>query len=175
MDVVHRLTAAGWTVGVLSGDHPRTVQRVAGQLGIQVDRAMGGLTPEQKLEWIEKREARSKQPVVMVGDGVNDAVALAAADVGVAVRGGAEASLEAAPVYLADGRLMGLADLVAAARQTVRVIHRNFVASLAYNVFAVALAMAGLINPLLAAVLMPISSLTVLSLTLASPTFRQQT
>lgn len=171
-EVIAKLGASGWKVGMLSGDHVRTVARVAGELGIEPERAFGGLLPEEKLRKIETSKQESQLPVVMVGDGVNDAVALAAADVGVAVRGGAEASLEAAPVFLADGKLAGLADLIAAAKRTVGVIRRNFAASLAYNIFAVVLAMAGLINPLLAAILMPISSLTVLSLTLASPTFR---
>lgn len=171
-EVIARLVECGWKVGVLSGDHVRTVARVAEELGIAPERAFGGLLPEEKLEKIESSKLGRGEPVVMVGDGVNDSVALAAADVGVAVRGGAEASLEAAPVFLADGRLIGLAELIAAAGRTVGVIRRNFAASLAYNIFAVVLAMAGLINPLLAAVLMPISSLTVLSLTLASPTFR---
>jgi P-type Cu2+ transporter len=172
-DVVQRLRKSGWRVGMLSGDHPKTVAHVAEQLGIEPDAAFGGLSPEEKLNRIEGSKREGGGAVVMVGDGVNDAVALAAADVGVAVRGGAEASLEAAPVFLADGRLSGLADLTYAARSTVKVIRRNFAASLGYNVLAVVLAMAGWINPLMAAVLMPISSLTVLSLTLASPTFQR--
>lgn len=171
-NVISRLSERGWQVGILSGDHQITVSRIADRLGVPNKRSYGSLLPEQKLEKIEESKQQTTGPVVMVGDGVNDAVALASADVGVAVRGGAEASLEAAPVFLADGRLGGLADLVDAAKQTVKVVRGNFVASLAYNVFAVILAMTGVINPLVAAILMPISSLTVLSLTLGRPTFR---
>ncbi|XZE54342.1 heavy metal translocating P-type ATPase [Planctomycetaceae bacterium SH139] len=169
-ELVQSLQRLGWEVGILSGDHPRTVAQIAAAAGISAELALGGLTPEAKLAQIEASK-QTPGPVLMVGDGVNDAAALAAADVGVAVRGGAEASLEAAPVYLADGRLAGLADLMHASQRTVSVIRRNFAASLSYNVIAVILAMAGQINPLVAAVLMPISSLTVLSMTLASPTF----
>lgn len=169
-DVVRRLKRSGWQVGLLSGDHQKAVDRIAAEVGVAPDMAMGGLTPEQKLETI-RSSRRSGRTVVMVGDGVNDAAALAAADVGVAIRGGAEASLAAAPVYLADGRLSGLPILIDASRKTIGVIHRNFAASLTYNAIAVGLAMAGLINPLVAAIMMPISSLTVLSMTLASRTF----
>lgn len=168
--VIEKLQTSGWTIGILSGDHPQTVAAVANRLGIKQQAVEGGLAPESKLQRIQQSKQNSAT-VVMVGDGVNDAAALAAADVGVAVRGGAEASLEAAPVFLADGRLTGLADLVGASQQTVRVIKRNFILSLAYNVLAVILAMAGKIDPLVAAVLMPISSLTVLSMTLGSRTF----
>ena len=173
VEVIERLRAKGWEVGILSGDLTTTVQRFAQQAGIEADLALGGLSPEEKLQRIEESK-QTGRAVLMVGDGVNDAAALAAADVGVAVRGGAEASLEAAPVYLADGTLVGLADLVDASQRTVGVIRRNFAASLAYNLIAVAMAVAGLINPLVAAILMPISSLTVLSLTLASRTFSQK-
>lgn len=169
IQTVELLRQRGWEIGILSGDHPATVNAVAKKLGIIGD-VMGGLSPEQKLLRIEQSR-QDGVTLVMVGDGVNDAAALAAADVGISVRGGAEASLQAAPVYLADGSLKGIVNLVDASVATVRVIRRNFRISLFYNSVAVGLAVCGLINPLLAAILMPISSLTILSLTLGSNTF----
>jgi Cu2+-exporting ATPase len=169
--VVDYLISSGWRVGILSGDHPEAVAHVADKLGVPRELACGGLTPEAKLARIQRSQGEGGT-VIMVGDGVNDAAALAAADVGVSLRGGAEASLEAAPVYLADGQLLGMQTLWMGAKRTVQVIRRNFVASLTYNAIAVGLAMAGRIDPLVAAILMPISSLTVLTLTLGTPTFR---
>ena len=166
-DVIEMLGSRGWQVQLLSGDHQPTVTRVAATLGIEAEHAHGGLMPEDKLAAI--RAAAPRGPVLMVGDGVNDAAALAAADVGIALRGGARASLAAAPVVIAHGKLSGVADLLAAARRTRNTISRNFAISIGYNVLAVALAMTGWITPLIAAALMPTSSLTVLGLTLASP------
>ncbi len=170
METVSELRKRGWQVGILSGDHPTTVASVASSLCIVDEMAQGGLSPEQKLQWIDDSR-RKGSTVVMVGDGVNDAAALAAADVGVAVRGGAEASLQASPVYLASGDLLSIIQLIDASAATINVIRRNFRVSLCYNFLAVTLAMTGIINPLIAAILMPISSLSVLSLTLASKTF----
>ncbi len=170
---VQVLKARGWQVGILSGDHVSVVRRVAQSLQIADDRALGGLSPEEKLEIIASRGEGG--PVVMVGDGVNDTAALAAADVGVAIRGGAETSLETAPVYLADGSLMGLPKLLQAAHNTVRLIRRTFVVSLAYNAVAVGLAMAGKVSPLTAAIIMPLSSITVLTMILASSPFDEET
>lgn len=181
--VVKDLQRRGWSVGILSGDHPSVVEAVGDRLGLPPHHCLGGQTPEQKLAKIEfdvieskqtagqGRAARYRRTVVMVGDGVNDAAALAAADVGIAIRGGAEASLQAAPVYLATDSLVGIVQLIDASKKTVGVIRRNFRVSLGYNLLAVTLAMAGLIHPLLAAILMPISSLTILSLTLGTKTF----
>jgi Cu2+-exporting ATPase len=166
---IAELRRLGWTIGVLSGDHPAIVAAVAREVGIPERDALGGLSPEEKLLRIEA--ARERGTVVMVGDGVNDTAALAAASVGVAVHGGAEVSLKAADVYIARPGLAPLVELARGGRRTVRIIRSNFAASLTYNLVAVALAMSGHVNPLVAAILMPISSLTVLGLALGGRTF----
>ena len=164
---LRQLQAQGWTVALLSGDHPDVVRAVGAELGIPADRCHGGATPEDKLAAVRQArglaEGGAGAPVVMVGDGVNDAAALAAATVGVAVHGGAETSLMAADVFV-SGRpgMEPLRSLVRGARGTVRVIRRNLLFSLVYNVGGAALAISGIISPLWAAVLMPLSSLTVI-------------
>jgi Cu2+-exporting ATPase len=105
---------------------------------------------------------------------VNDAAALAAASVGIAVHGGAEASLAAAGVYLNHPGLTAVRDVIDAGRSTVRVIRRSLAFSILYNSFSVSLAACGLIHPLVAAILMPISSLTVISLAFAVRTFPRE-
>jgi Cu2+-exporting ATPase len=152
-------------VRILSGDHAGTVAAVAGQVELPVDLARGGVTPEEKLAVIE--QARREQPgraVVMVGDGVNDAAALAAASVGVAVHGGAEASLTAADISVTRPGLSPVVDLLEGARRSMATIKLNLGVSLAYNAAAAAVCMTGVVTPLIAAILMPASSLTVLAL-----------
>jgi Cu2+-exporting ATPase len=124
------------------------------------------MTPEAKLEFVKRSAGHG--PIVMVGDGVNDAAALAAADVGIAVHGGAEAALAAADVYIASPGVAPVVSLVRAARRTMRTIHINLAISLTYNLIAGALAATGRMNPLIAAVLMPVSSVTVLTFAVAS-------
>lgn len=171
--VVQQLIHSGWKLGILSGDHPDIVRKVAQQLGLPEVRCFGGLSPEEKLAAI--RESRSdRRTVVMVGDGANDAAALAAADVGIAIRGGAEVSLQAAPVFIASGNLASIVTLLQGALSTTQVIYRNFALSLGYNLLAVGLAMTGIISPLLAALLMPVSSVSVLAITLATRSFREE-
>lgn len=169
--MVHQLRQMGWSVGILSGDHADIVQRVGGQVGIAATDCTGGMSPEAKLKRIEACKVNSRDSVVMVGDGANDAAALARADVGIAVRGGAEVSLQAAPVFIASGKLESIPNLMAGARRTSRLIYRTFAISLLYNLVAVGLAMAGWISPFAAALLMPASSVTVLAVTLAAKTF----
>ncbi len=170
---IAELKQLGWKVGILSGDHQAVVAAVARQVGIAADDALGGLTPEEKLQIVQ--DTREHETAVMVGDGVNDSAALAAASVGVAVHGGAEVSLRAADVYITRQGLAPLVELARGGRRAVWILRTNFAASLTFNVFAVGLAMAGLINPLVAAILMPISSLTVLALALGGRTFASPT
>lgn len=159
----------GWEIGVLSGDHPGVVRAVAKQAGIEADACRGGATPEEKLAIVEA--AVRQGTVVMVGDGINDAAALAAATVGVSVRGGAEASLAAADVYLGEQGVAQMAELLRGSRRAMGAIRTNIIASLVYNVIGAGLAVTGVINPLIAAILMPMSSLTVITLSARAKTF----
>lgn len=167
---IDHIRALGWRIRMLSGDHPEIVAAVGASLGLGDAECRGGVSPEGKLEAIH--ELASRGPVVMIGDGVNDAAALAAATVGIAVRAGAEASLAAADVSLSRDGLAPVVELLDGARGTMRAIHRTIAASLAYNAVAATLAMAGLISPLLAAIIMPASSLTVVAICLSGGAFR---
>ncbi len=163
---VHHLKDKGWNIGILSGDHQQVVDRVAKRILIEPANAIGGVDPESKLQTIKNSMSRGN--VVMVGDGVNDSAALAAATVGIAVKNGAEASLAAAPVYLAQAGLNPILKLLSLSDSTSRTMRINLGVSLAYNLTFAALAFAGFINPLVAAILMPISSITVVALSLNS-------
>ncbi len=159
----------GWRLALLSGDHPAVVSAVADRIGIPESDAKGGVSPEEKVEVV--RAAACQGPVVMVGDGVNDAAALAAATVGIGVHGGAEAALAAADIYLTRPGVEPILDLLEGARRTLRVIRRNLILSLTYNITAAALAMTGHMSPILAAVLMPLSSITVVISSYRAKTF----
>ena len=157
-EAVRALRASGWQVRILSGDAAPVVAHVANALGIDAGTSEGEATPERKREVV--LAARERGTVVMVGDGVNDAAAISAATVGVAVRGGAEASMAAADVYLATGGIGALQDLLDGADRTTRIIRRNMLIAVGYNAVAVTLAMLGLLDPIVAAILMPVSSVT---------------
>jgi len=159
---IARLRDAGWSLQLCSGDHPQIVHQVAKQVGI--NHARGAVSPEAKAERVKALRSCSPRPIVMVGDGINDAAALASADVGIAVHAGAEASLEAADIYLTAKGLAPIVALASLAKHTMRTIHIALVFSIAYNLIAVVLAMTGEINALIAAILMPISSLTVVAI-----------
>jgi P-type Cu2+ transporter len=165
-----RIRALGWRPGLLSGDHPDVVGAVGRRLGIDPCDYRGGVAPEEKLRLVAAGAAEGS--VVMVGDGVNDAAALAAATVGIAVQGGAEAALSAADVFVTLPGVSRVADLLDGACRAMRVVKRNLAISLVYNIAGVSLAMAGLLDPLVAAVLMPASSLTVIMSSYRARTFR---
>ena len=122
--VIERLRAMGMAIGVLSGDSPRPVAAIARKLGL-TDNWRGGLTPEEK-----KAEVQRHPHALMVGDGANDANALAASYVGVAVHGGVEVSLQSSDVYCRKPGVSAIPSLLVIARETMRVIHRNFAFSL---------------------------------------------
>jgi Cu2+-exporting ATPase len=159
---IRALRERGWEPRILSGDAPGVVERVAHAVDLPSSVARAAASPEAKLREIEGRRAASHARVVMVGDGVNDAAAIAAASVGIAVHGGAEAALATADVYLTRPGLTPLIELTDGAARTMRIIRRNIVFSLAYNAVGVTLAVSGVINPLVAAIMMPLSSITVL-------------
>lgn len=167
------LRRQGWHVGILSGDHQGVVTHIAQELDVPAELALGAISPEGKLS-IVKNCLTQGQKVVMVGDGVNDAAALAAASVGIAVHGGAEVALQAAPVYLGRPGLEPLIELFEGSQRTLNAIRRGLIVSLGYNLIAIGLAVAGCITPLLAAILMPISSLTVTLLAISQRTFARK-
>jgi P-type Cu2+ transporter len=159
---VEELARRGWRVEILSGDAPETVRVVSDRLGVAD--AEGGATPERKAERASELAQCEPDGVVMVGDGVNDAAALASATVGVAVSGGAEASLAAADVYLHADGLTPLVDLASTARRTIRTIRACLGVAITYNIVAGGAAVAGLITPLIAAIVMPLVSVAVVSM-----------
>jgi len=155
---VARLRRDGLGCALLSGDHARAAGLAASRCAIQ--RVEAGISPEQKLAWVS-RERGAGSRLAVVGDGINDAAALAAADVGVAMPRGSDVTLQAADVVIRAPRLGGVADLVELSRLTMRRIHQNLAFALLYNAAAVPLAAFGLLHPLYAAIAMSLSSLAV--------------
>lgn len=168
---VERLRHAGYRVKLLSGDDPRAVRAIGAELGIDESDCLGGATPENKLARVRHAAARGR--VIMIGDGVNDAAALSAATCGIAVRGSAEASLRSADVFIDRPDLAAVVELIEGSRATLRVIRRNLGFSLGYNVIGASLAITGLIHPLIAAVMMPLSSITVIASSVRGGGFRR--
>lgn len=153
---IRALKKLGLRVGILSGDHTTAVQGAATALGIPLEEAVAEATPESKSAYIKKFKN-----TLMVGDGANDAVALASSYVGVAVHSGMEISMRAADVYQCNAGVMPVVQLITVARETLKVVHRGFAFSLLYNAIGAWAAITGHVNPLFAAVLMPASALTV--------------
>jgi len=169
VETVAALRGRGMHVAILSGDDAATVSAVGRELAIAAADCHGSLSPEEKLVMVQASVAH--RSTFMVGDGVNDSAALSAATVGIAVHGGAEASLAAADVYLGRSGVGVLVELLDGARRTIGTIRRCLGVSLAYNIVAAALATTGCVNALVAALLMPLASFSVLAIALVATTF----
>lgn len=172
--IIDHLHALKKDVYLLSGDHPDVVHSIARELKIPETHVLGGASPEDKLAFVEKL-IQNGQTVAMIGDGVNDAAALQAASVGIAVQGGSTVSLVAADIFLTRTGLDPVLDLLDSAKRVMHVIRRNLVISLAYNVLGATAAMVGLVTPLVAAIAMPVSSLFVVSSSILQHAFKQKT
>lgn len=166
--LIGELIAQGWRVSMASGDVAEITTQVGVSLGIDRANIHGQCTPQDKAVVVGMQPVH---PVLMIGDGVNDLPAMAASDVGIAVRQGAQATISHADVALQGGGLAQVLALTKGARRTMATIRVNFAISLAYNIVGGALAVTGLINPLIAAVLMPLSGLTVTAVALRMPRF----
>lgn len=157
-DATARLRALGLDVALVSGDHAGAVALAAAGAGIASNFA--GVLPEQKVEHVRQRQAAGAR-VLMAGDGINDAAALAAADVGLAMGRGTEVAVHAADVVLRAPRVGAIADAIGLARATMRRVRENLAMALLYNAVAIPLAASGLLDPLPAAIAMSLSSVVV--------------
>jgi heavy metal-(Cd/Co/Hg/Pb/Zn)-translocating P-type ATPase len=158
---ITKLNSLGLTVKMISGDQRSIAESIAGEAGIDKENIFSEVSPENKLSMIEKNPH-----VLMVGDGANDAMALSRSYVSVAVLGSLDISLKASDIYLTTPGISHVANLITISRETMVVVKRNLVLSLIYNSLSVYAAFTGMISPLVAAIIMPISSLTVLASTM---------
>ncbi|TCZ82052.1 cation-translocating P-type ATPase, partial [Lysobacter sp. N42] len=159
---LRRLHGLGIRTVMISGDHPGAARAVAAQLGI--DEVRADVPPEGKADAVAA--LRGMGTVAMVGDGINDAPALAAADVGIAMGSGTDVAMEAAAITLMRPRLSLVADAIDVSRRTTRKIRQNLFWAFAYNVVGIPLAAFGLLDPVIAGAAMAASSLSVVGNTL---------
>lgn len=155
--IVAELRALGVRSMIVSGDAIGPVEDVAKQVGIDVRETRSGVLPADKLRIISELQA-SGASVAMVGDGVNDAAALVAADLGIAMGTGTDAAMEAGDLTIVSGDLAVVPKALALSRRTLKIIRANLFWAFAYNVAAIPLAVAGLMNPVLAGLAMALSS-----------------
>jgi Cu+-exporting ATPase len=160
VEAISRLRALGLRPVLLTGDNAGVARTIAAEAGI--DEIHAGVTPQGKLDLIRALQ-ESGHTVAMVGDGVNDAAALAAADLGIAMGTGTDAAIAAADITVVSGDLLVVADAVRLARRTLGTIKGNLFWAFAYNVAAIPLAAFGLLNPMLAGAAMAFSSVFVVT------------
>ena len=157
---------------LLTGDAPQVAQAVASQVGISADNVYAGVTPEGKSQVVEKLQAAGHR-VAMVGDGVNDAPALALAELGIAMGSGTDVAAEAADIVLTRSDIASVVTALRLSRATLRTIKSNLFWAFAYNTVAIPVAVAGLLNPMIAGAAMAFSSVFVVLNSMRLTAFRK--
>ncbi|MFD4611026.1 heavy metal translocating P-type ATPase [Streptomyces sp. NPDC058451] len=170
-EAVRRLRALGLTPMLLTGDNRAVAEAVAAETGIAPEHVIAEVLPQDKVDVVKRLQGEGRS-VAMVGDGVNDAAALAQADLGLAMGTGTDAAIEAGDLTLVRGDLRAAADAIRLARRTLGIIRSNLFWAFAYNVAALPLAAAGLLNPMIAGAAMAFSSVFVVGNSLRLRRFR---
>ncbi|WP_328499897.1 heavy metal translocating P-type ATPase [Streptomyces sp. NBC_00457] len=159
-EAIRRLRALGLTPMLLTGDNKAVAESVAAEVGIAPEHVIAEVMPQDKVDAVKRLQSQGRS-VAMVGDGVNDAAALAQADLGLAMGTGTDAAIEAGDLTLVRGDLRVAADAIRLSRKTLGTIRSNLFWAFAYNVAALPLAAAGLLNPMIAGAAMAFSSVFV--------------